>query len=84
MVPCNGPKNQNRVHLCILAKGIADAYSDTLHTVVRTRWHSAPIAARTQCPAPVLGAAELSLRQSREPRQCHEWAEEVASPERLS
>lgn len=46
----------------------------------RTRWHSAPIAARTQCPAPVLGAAELSLRQSREPRQCHEWAKRLPAP----
>ena len=46
----------------------------------RTRWHSAPIAARTPCPAPVPGAAELSLRQSREPRQCHEWAKRLPAP----
>ena len=45
MVPCNGPKNQNRVHLCILTKGIADAYSDTLHTV------QDPLAQRANCSA---------------------------------
>ena len=46
----------------------------------RTGWHSAPIGARTQCRASVRGAAELSLRQSREPRQRHEWAEEGQAP----